>query len=495
MVRSFAAAAAGAVLPLAFAPLSWSMLAIVALAIVLDGWRLATPGAAALQGFLFGCGSFGVGVSWLYISLHHFGDMNSAAAFLMVCLLVVFLSLFPAAVGYIWRRWFEDRARSLLWALPALWLMSEWLRARLLTGFPWLSVGYSQTVTVLGQLAPYVGVYGVGYAAVMVAAGLVIVVRAPARRTRLQALAACALLLAGAWALGRLSWIRPAGPSLEVALVQGNIPEEVKWTPGELNRIVDRYLQLMQGADTSARPALAIWPETAIPDYLSNLEPAVLPRLKRYVSEHHLRLLFGLVEDRGSAVYNSVALLEPGGAPARFYRKQHLVPFGEYLPLPWLLQPLLNYLHIPMSAFNVWHGAQRALPAGRTQLGVSICYEDAFSRHVRQTLPAATMLVNVSDDGWFGRSWARAQHLQMAQMRAAEAGRWLLSDTNNGITAAVGPHGALHGHLPSFRRGVLLVRVQPYQGRTPYVRYGETPALLLALAALVLGVRRHPVRS
>ena len=487
--RLLAAAAAGACLPLAFAPFDWSAVAIGALALLFDGWREERPRAAALQGYVFGLGAFGVGVSWLYISLHRFGGMSAGFAFMMVVVLVGFISLFPAIVGYVWARWFQSGHRGFVLALPALWLLSEWLRARVLTGFPWLSVGYSQTGDVLGRLAPYVGVYGVGAATTLAAVFVVLVIRGVTRRVRLWALTALAGLFALALSLGALSWVRPAGPPVRVALVQGNIPEEIKWTPGELGRIVQRYLDLMRGAYVGAAPVIAIWPETAIPDYLSALRPVVIPKLQRYVHRHHLRLLFGLVEDRGQRVYNSVALL--GAGPVRFYRKRHLVPFGEYLPWPSLLQPLLDYLHMPMSDFNVWPAPQGPLAAGRQRLGISICYEDAFSQHIRQTLPAATLLINVSDDGWFGRSWARAQHLQIARMRAAESGRWLLSDTNNGITAAIGPHGTLQGHLPSFRRGLLLVTVQPYQGSTPYIRYGEPPLLMTILVALALSFRRR----
>ena len=478
--------------PFAFAPFGIWPLVVVTSAGLFTSWRLAgSAGRAALNGFLFGLGLFGVGISWVYISLHRFGDMHRPLAVALVVLFVAFLSLFPAAVGYASFRLLPRRGLRPALGMPALWVLSEWLRGRLFTGFPWLSLGYSQAGHVLGNFAVYGGVYATSFALALTAslvAWMVVEFRPGAAAAVFSVIA---FIYLAAFGLGFISWVHPTGAPLRVALVQGDVSDSLKWGPGELARIVGRYLALTRRAPAGTR--VVIWPETAIPDYLSALRPKVIPELRRYARRHGLEFLVGLIEDRGSRAYNAVADIRPGHA-LRLYRKRHLVPFGEYLPLPDLLSPLLAYLHIPMSDLNAWHGAQAPLPAGGQELGVSVCYEDVFGRDIRRLLPDATVLVNVSDDGWYGRSAARDQHLQIAQMRAIESGRFMLSDTNDGITAVIDEHGRVIARIPSFRSGLLSAQVQPYVGMTPYVRYGSGPMVALAILVIIAVRIRIPGR-
>lgn len=455
-------------------------------------WRIAhTARARALCGFLFGLGMFGIGVSWVYISLHRFGDMDRMLAIVLVALFVMFLALFPAVIGYLSARLLPPRGMRATLGIPALWVIGEWLRGRLFTGFPWLSFGYSQTGHILGSFGVYGGVYAVSFAVALIGSLLAGAVLEMRRRTAAFAVAVTVVIFIGAFAGSRISWVRPTGTPIRVALVQGDVSDSLKWGPGELGHIVDRYLRLTARAVPGTR--VAIWPETAIPEYLSVLEPKVIPKLRRFAARHHMDLLVGLIEDRGARAYNAVASIRTGHR-LRLYRKRHLVPFGEYLPWPHVLSPLLDYLHIPMSGLNAWHGTEAPLPADGQELGVSICYEDVFGRDVRRLLPAATVLVNVSDDGWYGHSVARYQHLQIARMRAIENGRFMLSDTNDGVTAVIDKNGRVLKRLPSFKPAVLSASVQPYSGKTPYVRFGSGPTVALSILTVLLARTRWPVR-
>lgn len=481
------AAVGGAAAPFAFSPFDAHGLIVLSLAALFVSFMTApSPRQAAVNGLIFGLFMFGIGVSWVYVSLHRYGEMSAPLAVALVAVFVGFLALFPAAVGFLSRRFLAQSLVPQILGLPSLWILGEWIRGWLFTGFPWLSVGYSQVQGPLSPIAPLGGVYAVGWFVALVAAvlaGLSVV------RGRRPLLLSFATLVALGLALGvaaHARWVQPSGHPLRVALVQGDIPEDVKWVPGALDRIVDHYLSLTRQAP---RAAIIVWPETAIPTYLSVLRPAVIPRLQRFARLRHTTLFVGLVEDRTGRIYNSIARI--GDGPIRFYRKQHLVPFGEYLPWPAALGPLLNYLRIPMSDFNRWHRPQPPVTADHQRLGISICYEDAFGSQIIRSLPAASVLVNVSDDGWFGRSFARYQHLEIARMRALEAGRYMLSDTNNGITAVIDERGRVLQQLPSFESAVLVTTIRPFAGATPYVRYGDRPAILVAsiLLAALVGLR------
>lgn len=492
--RDALAVVAGALIPFSFAPFDLWFLAPAALALLFLTWDGAPARCAARRGFLFGLAMFGIGVSWVYVSMHDYGFMPVPLAVTMVVLFVGFLALFPAVVGALQARMPPSTWRLALF-LPALWVLGEWVRSWLLTGFPWLTLGYSQIDTPLAGIAPYLGVFGVSGAVALTAGLLAAAVRA---RRVLPAGAAIACLWLLAWGVGRIEWVQPIDGPLRVALVQGDIPLAIKWRPEARQAIVDLYTRLSQ---QQKDVALVVWPETAVPGYLDALGPQFLHTMNAGDNETARDVIFGVIERRDEAgrerIYNSVTTIGPGASG--IYRKNHLVPFGEYLPLSDWLGWLLDYLRIPMSDFSAWSGKQPPIRAAGQPIGVSICYEDAFGNEVTRALPQATLLVNVSEDAWFGDSFAPYQHLQMARMRARESGRALLRATNTGITAAVDPYGRVIAAAPPFQRQVLLTQVQPMSGATPYVRFGDLPIVLLALAGVgiiawpgrVRGTRRH----
>ena len=481
-----AAIAAGAAAVAGFAPLDWSLLAPVALAFLFYLWvSTDSPRRAALLGYAFGLGHFGTGVSWIYVSLHDFGDMPVPLAAIATALYCGYLALFPALVGSLQARAGVGRAARLLLVIPALWMLAEWLRGWLLGGFPWLALGYAQIDTPLAGYAPLVGVYGLSFAAAMLAGLLVLLATGGAgvslrqrAAVRLGAAAGIAVILSGGTALRGIEWTAPAGKPITVALVQGNIAQSLKFDPRRYAETLDTYLALVE--DASAR--LIVLPETAIPRFLDAVDPAYLDALALRAREQGGDLLLGVpTSDRAGRYYNSVVSL--GVSPAQIYSKSHLVPLGEFVPpeFGWIVK----ILSIPLSDFTPGPARPEPIAAAGERVAVDICYEDAFGEEIIRQLPQASLLVNASNVAWFGDSLAPAQHLQISRMRALETGRPMLRATNTGVTAIVDAHGRVAGRLPQFTQGVLEGTVQGRTGATPYVRFGNAPALVLALAALL----------
>jgi len=481
------ALAAGLAFPLGFAPFGWWPVALLALAILFALWRDRTAAAAALLGLLFGFGAFGAGVSWVYVSMHTFGGMVPALAATTTALFALYLALFPALAGNLQARfrWLPPAWRVAL-AAPLAWVACEWLRGMLFTGFPWLSLGYAFIDTPLAGLAPLLGSHGVGLAAAFSAAGLAVSVH---RRPRLIALAAVAVLWGATAVLDRQSWAVPRGAPLDVALVQANVPLAQKWSAQERSRLLAGYLDLSRQA---ADAALIVWPEAAVPGLLHELPASFWRELAALSRAGRTQFLFGaLEEDSGEAdrFYNSLVHFD--GASVQTYRKYHLVPFGEYVPLVWLARPLLAGLSIPMSNLSPGPPAPAPLRVAGTEVGASICYEDAFARDIRRATPEAALLVNVSEDAWFGDSLGPHQRLQMARMRSLEVARPMLRAGNTGPSTVIDHRGRVLASSPQFAPAVLRATVQPMTGTTPFDRYGDWPVgILWVLCAAFASVGR-----
>jgi apolipoprotein N-acyltransferase len=465
---------AGAACVFGFAPFYAWPVPIVALAALFHVWsRSETPRQAALSGYAFGLGYFLAGVSWVYVSLHDYGSMPAPLAALATFLFCAFLALYFAAPGWIVARLAATPGRRLALAAAAT-PMLEWVRGWLFTGFPWLNLGTSQVPSSpLAGYAPYLGAYGASLAVAACAALACALVASRAwSRGRVIPLAVLAAIVV-AGALGaEVEWTRPAGPRVQVALLQGNVAQEVKWREEMRVRILDDYRAMI----FAARARIVIVPETALPAFLDRLPPDYVESLREHARASGKEILLGTVERnaRGGEVdyYNSVVSLTAAGLPS--YRKRHLVPFGEFIPpgFSWILA----VLRIPMSDFARGTPAQPELRAAGIPIGVAICYEDIFGEEVIDALPQAQLLVNVSNDAWFGRSFAADQHLQASQMRALETGRWMVRSTNTGVTAAIDPRGRVVSRLPAFTAGTLVETVEPRSGMTPYARLGNAPA-------------------
>ena len=484
LLHYVAALLAGAATVLAFAPTGVYPVALVSLALLAHLWMRAAPRACFLTGACFGMGFFGAGVSWIYVSLSQFGGMPPLLAALATLLFCALLAFFPAAAGWLQARVpGPEFARALL-LIPASWTLFEWLRGWIFSGFPWLSAGYAATGWPLQGFAPLLGVYGLSWLTLVLAGMLWSLV---VGKQRLVAALVIAAVLTAATVLRGVAWTAPQGAPVPVALLQGNIEQELKFRPERYARTLETYASLAEGS--SAR--LIVLPETAIPRFLDRIEPTYLARLEAAAARNGGDLLLGVPLRAGvGQYYNSVVTL--GRSPSQAYHKVHLVPFGEYMPtgFHWVLR----LLDIPLADFSAGRAEQPALAVGGQRVAVNICYEDAFGAEISQQALEATLLVNMSNVAWFGDSLAPGQHLQIASLRAVETGRMHLAATNTGITAAIDRDGAVLARLPQFTEGRLEILAQGYSGVTPYMRLGDWPTLagsLLILGAAVLFARHR----
>ena len=480
---------AGLIAVPSFAPFSVYPLAVVALGVLFFQWQHARgKWMAARLGFAFGFGLFSAGMGWLYIALHDYGGMHVVLAVAAVALFAGFYALFPAVVGYAQARLRarlggrEGIAASLLLVslIPALWVLLEWLRGLLFTGMPWLVMGYSQVAdSPLAGYAPLFGVYGVSLI-VAVSAGLSVLLWQ--MRWAIEGKIACGILallwLSGA-ALRAVEWTQPQGEPLKVSLLQGNIEQGVKFEESNLVGTIETYRRLAQSSDAR----LIVMPETALPLLRDDLPENYAHLLRNHVIPNAGDLLIGLFERDRGLYYNSVVTL--GSSTSQSYRKNHLVPFGEFIPLRPVLGWLINdLLHIPMSDQARGGVRQQVLHVAGQRVAVNICYEDVFGEEIIRYLPEATLLVNVTNDAWYGKSHAAMQHNQISQMRALETGRMMLRATNTGVTSIIAADGRVLQMLPQHEEGVLTGMVQGYSGSTPYVRWGN--AAMLVLLGLML---------
>lgn len=481
---------AGSLCVFGFAPFGFFPIPVAALALLFVLWcRVDTPRAAAYRGFAFGLGLFGAGVSWIYVALHDFGAMPFWLAAPATLLFAAFLSLFTALAGYLQARLTMPDWLRLILVMPAVWVSVEWLRGMIFTGFPWLTLGYAHSVSPLAGYAPLLGVYGVSLIAAIAAGLLAMLWLARWSRQGKIALMVCVAVWAGGEALRHVAWTQPVGAPFSVTLVQGNVPQDIKFNPEVLNETLDTYRRLV--LQNPAR--LTVLPETALPVMRDEVPPALIEQLRDHARRNGGDLLAGVFERDRGGYYNSVFALgasEDAFAAAQpSYRKHHLVIFGEFIPLRpvfgWLINEILN---IPMGDLARGDERQAPLNVAGQRVAVNICYEDVFGEEIIRALPEASLLVNATNDGWYGHTQAAAQHNQISQFRALESGRMMLRATNTGVTSIIGVDGRVLQQLPQHQQAVLQGMVQGYQGSTPYVRWGNL-AVLLLIALLLTGAR------
>lgn len=484
---------AGAALPWSFAPYQFPALAVACLAVLFFGWLGVTPRRALCRGALFGVGMFGMGVSWVHISIHEFGGVPVALSVLLTGLLIAYLTLYPALLGYVLARFFGGMSVAaarvnLLWVMPAGWVLAELVRGWFMTGFPWLNLGYSQIETPLRGYAPLFGVYGVSWAVAVLAGTVVALLLARSLRERL-AYGALAVVIAVVGALlSERAWTTPAGDPITATLLQGNMSQDIKWQEELREPTIELYTKLTRDNWDSK---LIVWPETALPDFYHRQEPFV-DELAAEARSHGADILMGVLyldlTDR--RYYNTMISV---GTERDFYHKRHLVPFTEYLPFKSVLGSIVDFMAVPMSDFSRGAADKNTLRAAGHAIAMSICFEDVFGEETRLAMPEATMLVNVSNDAWFGTSAAPHQHLQIARMRALEVGRPLLRATNTGVTAMVDDQGRFIAVAPQFEVAALRGTVQPRSGMTPYAAAGNYPLWTAAFAVLVIAWWRRRV--
>ncbi len=496
--KSLAAAfAAGLLCVFGFAPFGVFVIPVLALAALFVLWsRADSRSAAAWLGFSFGMGLFVAGIGWIYVALHDYGGMPLLLALPATLLFAAFIALFPALAGYAQARFSETpgarfaaaNGMRLIWVMPAAWVLIEWLRGTIFTGFPWLAFGYAHSDSPLAGYAPLLGVYGVSLVAAASAGLLATLLRERWSRQGKMALAIVAALWAGGAALRNVAWTQPHGEPLSVALVQGNIAQNLKFNADALPGTLETYRRL-----TLQNPArLTILPETALPLLRHQVPQELVEQLRNHARRNGGDILIGSFERDNGSHYNGVFTL--GTADEQHYRKQHLVPFGEFIPLRPLLGWFINgVLSIPMGDLARGDARQAPLDVAGQRVAADICYEDVFGEEIIRALPEATLLANFTNDAWYGHSHAAAQHNQISQLRALETGRMMLRATNTGVTSIIGADGKVLQQLPQHREAVLSGMAQGYDGITPYVRWGNTAVMLLLIAMLAYAwLRRVP---
>jgi len=472
-------------LPLAFSPYDYPVIAILSLAWLFSTVLNSTAKDAGIFGYVFGLGMFGVGVNWLHISINLFGGVNLAGAFIITFVLVAYLSLYPALVAFAYQRLFANKGiLAFVTVMPTLWVLSEWFRSSIFTGFPWLNIGYSQIDTPVSSLAPVIGQYGVSWVTAFISALLV----ALYLTSRLVKVTLVGVLIISWLVLNTLAgihWTTDKNADISVAMIQGAIPQEMKWRPEQRQKTLDLYLSLSEEYQDSQ---LIIWPETAIP-ILHHQAQKFLQHMTTTVRNQNTDYIVGIpFKDLDSnKFYNGIAVI---GSSNDTYYKQHLVPFGEYLPFDKWLRPVLDLMKIPMSDFSSGANGKPVIHAVDEIIGVSICYEDVFGEEVIAALPEATILVNISNDAWFGDSIAPHQHLQMARMRSLETGRYMLRSTNTGVSAIINEKGFITASSPQFVPHVTSDNVKTFEGLTPYARFGNWPVIIAAFLVLLIAFFR-----
>jgi apolipoprotein N-acyltransferase len=478
--------ALGASTTLAFAPFSWSLLAPLLILPLLFICLTVSPRDAAKHAFWYGFGLFLTGTYWIYISVHVFGN----AALWIALLLMVGLSLIMAGLvsisGWLVSRLSQGESWRLLVIGPAAWVLIEWTRSWVLTGFPWMALGYGQIDLPLAGWAPVIGVYGVSFMLVLSAAAVIPTLMATSFGGRVGGIAMIVLPWIVGGLLSLVDWTEPTGKTLRASIVQAGVSQDKKWQRDQLRPIMEYYLSsTLSVADSD----IVLWPEVAIPALNDQVE-SFIARIESDARRNDQSVLFGILErsyenSADGRIYNSVMLV--GGKERQAYRKRHLVPFGEYFPVPPVVREWMKMQNLPHSDLAKGADVQALLTAADgTQFGVVICYEDAYGAEQLYALPDAGLLINVSNDAWFGDSIAPHQHLEIARMRSLEFGRPTVRSTNTGISAFIAADGELLQTGKQFAAELMTANVRPYSGLTPYAARGNSP--IIGLCLIILGM-------
>ncbi len=445
-----------------------------------------------LDGWLYGLGLFFGGVHWIYISIAEFGKGGPIAGVLVTIIFVMFLALYPAIFSLIVSRLLANKTKdnkcnhlAIIFILPALWVLFEWLRGWLFTGFPWLLLGNAYIDTPLRSIAAIAGVHGISLIVALISTLTVSLIISRTAIKSLLVLVVITMLAIALFFAGQVNWTQNSGDPLKVAVIQGNISQDIKWNPDFRQYTLDKYRDLSQ--PQFEKNDLIVWPETAIPDFLHYVDDYMLD-LQKQVEITNTAVVTGVpVYDHYSKrYYNSMISIDK--EKVGYYAKRHLVIFGEYIPFRKMFGDSLDFLGAALADFTPGENLQKPLKTKAHKAAASVCFEIVFASEVARELGDADYLINISNDAWFEGSIAPYQHVQIARMRAAETNRPLVRATNTGISALIDADGSIIKQSPQFAEYVLTGTIQPRSGDTPYVRWRNTPVLILMVALLIIGL-------
>ena len=476
---------AGALITLTLAPFDLWPLTLIACMVLYLGLSNLNPRQAAVRAWCFGFGMFASGTSWVYVSIHDYGAASAPLAFILTVAFVAGLALLLALFGWLWARFFRQNNHSISNALgfAALWVAIEAFRGWFLTGFPWLYIGYSQLDGPLAGLAPLGGVWLISFVLALSSVLLLTLFKYPHWPSRIIRIGVLLAMWSAGFLLQSYQWTQPSGEPLSVTAIQGNIEQNLKWDPAQIEAQLLLYQSLTLNTPASD---LVIWPETAVP-VLKEQAQGYLNSMDRLLSQQNSALITGvpLRQQDGYGdlrYYNAITTL---GDSQGEYREQKLVPFGEYVPLQDLLRGVIAFFDLPMSDFARGPSQQAPLSAKGYKIAPYICYEVVYPEFATELAAQSDILLTISNDTWFGTSIGPMQHLQMAQMRALEAGRWMIRATNNGVSALIDPKGQITATVPQFQQAILRGSVTPMQGLTPYLQWQSWPLILLCALCLI----------
>lgn len=473
---------AGCLLPFAFAPYSMYFLAVICPAVLLATWLPASAKRVCWRGFIFGLGFFSIAVYWVFISIHTYGNTPAIIAFIITAGFILLLSCCIAANGLLFRWLFpKPNYLNLTLGFASSWVLLEWLRGWLFTGFPWVFLGYSQIESPLAGFAPVLSVYGVSFMVALSSGLLINAFRS--KKAALYSLLILIILWLTSFGLTKINWTTPIGKPVTVSLIQGDIAQSLKWDPEKVPNTLALYHTLtLQNINSN----IIVWPEAAIPIWLSQAQNFTTP-LNKQLLAHHTTLLTGvpIVNADKTEIYNAAAVLGNGSGT---YYKRHLVPFGEYVPLESLLRGLIGFFDLPMSSLSAGPLRQEPVMLAGLPTAVAICYEIAYAAEFMNNFPAAKLIVTISDDSWFGKSWAAQQQTQISQMRSLETGRYQLVATNDGLTAIIDNKGKILKMAPRFQVAVLNGEIYNVEGDTPVALLGVLPIVILLLALFIVAI-------
>ncbi len=459
----------------------WWVLCVITAILYLSLHNLSVR-QAAWRGFFFGVGFFGTGVSWVYVSIHLFGNASPILAggltfLFVIALAAVFFLLWCSIYQWLIKRHKNSALAPLLFT--SCWVLGEFFRSWFATGFPWLLSGYTLIDTPASGLAPIIGVYGLSFILTLISVSFAQLIKTPRKLSVSFVLAFTVLASLTAIPFQHIKWTYPKGNNLTFSAVQGNIPQQAKWDQAYLEKIVHTYLRLSK---RNEHKDLIIWPENAIPIIYQN-NPELISSLNEQALSHNNALVFGMPWQEQGKIYNAVLAIGKGQG---HYLKQKLVPFGEYVPMESWLRGLISFFDLPMSEFSSGKSNQQLISVKGYPVAVYICYEAVYPDFSAKLARRSAFIITISDDSWFGKSAGPWQHFQMVRMRALETGRYLINDTNNSHTSLISPEGKVLKQIPSFHAGALHGSITPMAGETPFMRYGSTPIFILCLALIVI---------
>jgi apolipoprotein N-acyltransferase len=485
-LRYVLAALAGALGPLSLSPFDWWPFGFVSIGLLYWCLQHTSARQATKLGFCFGLGLFGVGTSWVYVSIHDYGNAGPLLAGLITFGLISIMASYFAAQCWLWQRVGQHVMPAL--SFSALWLLGELWRGWFLTGFPWLYYGYAHVTSPLSGLAPLFGVHGLSLVIAVSSTLLVHTLvnwRSTSVLSRTLPMLAVALLLVSAVALRDKEWTTPLPHApLTVGIVQANIPQELKFESA--TAIQDGLNKQVELSNALWQQDLVLWSETAIP-LIYEEETTLIASLDQQARAHGSALITGVFSRSPLGIHNSVVGL---GQAQGIWLKQKLVPFGEYVPFYQWLSNLLEVFQLPLSSLSPGPRAQNLLQVDDLSVAPFICYEVVYPGLVRRYGREAHLLVTISNDTWFGSSFGPWQHLQIATMRARELGRYMVRGTNNGVSAIVAPNGVIISQSEQFIATTLQNSVLAYGGLTPYARWGSWPVALFSLLIITMNLAK-----